>query len=319
MKKKLFVIVLGMILLFTACTGENNSSNKEETLTAEAKEERVIAGEDFDPEGGADAYGNAGDNEESRYYKNPDFYAMKSDDQVTIIENFKTMQQTTEWACGNTTTLMVLNHLGLNEMTEMDLAQAMKSSVDLETPNAKPGSANNYGEYGTDVKRMVEGLQASPKIKIVETSYKPEPKAEELYTEADGVSQADIGNVKRTFESNSLYSNENKAETENWVEDAKDSYFVKWLKGHLEAGRPIMVEWADWDGHWQAIIGYDNNSTPEIGDDTLIFADPYDTSDHAQDGYYIYPLERWFYMWNDRNVALKPYQLQSYLVIDKAE
>ena len=39
-----------------------------------------------------------------------------------------------------------------------------------------------------------------------------------------------------------------------------------------------MVEWGDWDGHWVAIIGYDNNGTPSIGDDTLIFADPYDTS-----------------------------------------
>ena len=79
-----------------------------------------------------------------------------------------------------------------------------------------------------------------------------------------------------------------------------------------------MVEWADWDGHWQAIIGYDNNGTPGIGDDILIFADPYDTSDQWQDGYYYYPLERWFYMWSDRNVAPKPYQLQPYIIIDKA-
>ena len=53
------------------------------------------------------------------------------------------------------------------------------------------------------------------------------------------------------------------------------------------------------------------------GDDTLIFADPYDTSDHWQDGYSIFPLEKFFYMWQDRKVAPKPYQLQPYIIIDK--
>ena len=78
-----------------------------------------------------------------------------------------------------------------------------------------------------------------------------------------------------------------------------------------------MVEWGDWDGHWVSIIGYDNNGTPSTGDDTLIFADPYDTSDHWQDGYAIFPLERFFYMWQDRKVAPKPYQLQPFIVVDK--
>jgi hypothetical protein len=89
------------------------------------------------------------------------------------------------------------------------------------------------------------------------------------------------------------------------VDDAKDSYFVKWVVGNLKAERPIMVEWGDWDGHWQAIIGYDTQGTPGIGDDVIIFADPYDTSDSWQDGYYYYPAERWFYMWQDRAVLLR--------------
>ena len=140
-----------------------------------------------------------------------------------------------------------------------------------------------------------------------------------MTSENDGLSTADFGNIKPTFSSSSLYASENSDTTEAWVEDAKDSYFVKWLTGHLKEGRPIMVEWGDWDGHWQAIIGYDNNGTPSIGDDVLVFADPYDTSDHWQDGYYFYPLERWFYMWQDRKVAPKPYQLQPYIVVDTVE
>ena len=60
-----------------------------------------------------------------------------------------------------------------------------------------------------------------------------------------------------------------------------------------------MVDWIDWDGHWQVIIGYDNMGTEEFGDDVLVMADPYDTSDHYQDGYYTVPAERFFYMWHE--------------------
>ena len=60
-----------------------------------------------------------------------------------------------------------------------------------------------------------------------------------------------------------------------------------------------MVEWIDWAGHWQNIIGYDTMGTDNFGDDVIIFADSYDTLDHNQDGYYIYPAERFFYMWHE--------------------
>ena len=229
------------------------------------------------------------------------------------------MQQTTEWSCGNVTALMVLENLGIKGFTEMQLAEMMGSSVDKDVEGAKPGSANNFFEYGTNVKQLYDFFITQKDLKVLETSYIANPKAEALTSENDGLSTADFGNIKPTFSSSSLYASENSDTTEAWVEDAKDSYFVKWLTGHLKEGRPIMVEWGDWDGHWQAIIGYDNNGTPSIGDDVLVFADPYDTSDHWQDGYYFYPLERWFYMWQDRKVAPKPYQLQPYIVVDTVE
>lgn len=317
--KTLFVVLLIATSVFLqGCSTNIKESNSNDSNNSESK---VLLGKDYDENTGADSYANAGDNAESRFYKNPDFYNLKNDDNLVIIEKFKTMQQTTEWSCGNVTALMVLENLNLNNsyFTEMDIAENMKSHTDLQVEGAKPGSANNFGEYGTDVKQMYDFFSRMKDVKIVETSYIPNYVESDLYSKNDGVTDADIGNLKRKFNNVSLYSSENNPDTDKWVTDAKDSYFVQWLTGHLKENRAIMVEWVDWNGHWQAIIGYDNNGTAAIGDDTLIFADPYDTSDHSQDGYYVYPLERWFYMWHDRSVASKPLQLQPYIIIDKAE
>lgn len=317
MKKKIFAFALTALVVGGSIVPSFADDNT--TKDAIQSKPEMIKGLDYNEYAGADAYNNAGDNLNSKFYKAPDFYNMVSDEQITIIPKFKTMQQTTEWSCGNVTALMVLENLGIKGFTEMQLAEMMGSSVDKDVEGAKPGSANNFFEYGTNVKQLYDFFSTQKDLKVLETSYIANPKAEALTSENDGLSTADFGNIKPTFSSSSLYASENSDTTEAWVEDAKDSYFVKWLTGHLKEGRPIMVEWGDWDGHWQAIIGYDNNGTPSIGDDVLVFADPYDTSDHWQDGYYFYPLERWFYMWQDRKVAPKPYQLQPYIVVDTVE
>ena len=317
MKKQIFAFALTALVVGGSIVPSFADDNTIKDAIQSKPE--MIKGLDYNEYAGADAYNNAGDNLNSKFYKAPDFYNMVSDDQITIIPKFKTMQQTTEWSCGNVTALMVLENLGIKGFTEMQLAEMMGSSVDKDVEGAKPGSANNFFEYGTNVKQLYDFFSTQKDLKVLETSYIANPKAEDLTSENDGLSTADFGNIKPTFSSVSLYASENSDTTEAWVEDAKDSYFVKWLTGHLKEGRPIMVEWGDWDGHWQAIIGYDNNGTPSIGDDVLVFADPYDTSDHWQDGYYFYPLERWFYMWQDRKVAPKPYQLQPYIVVDTVE
>lgn len=317
MKKQIFAFALTALVVGGSIVPSFADDNTIKDAIQSKPE--MIKGLDYNEYAGADAYNNAGDNLNSKFYKAPDFYNMVSDDQITIIPKFKTMQQTTEWSCGNVTALMVLENLGIKGFTEMQLAEMMGSSVDKDVEGAKPGSANNFFEYGTNVKQLYDFFSTQKNLKVLETSYIANPKAEDLTSENDGLSTADFGNIKPTFSSSSLYASENSDTTEAWVEDAKDSYFVKWLTGHLKEGRPIMVEWGDWDGHWQAIIGYDNNGTPSIGDDVLVFADPYDTSDHWQDGYYFYPLERWFYMWQDRKVAPKPYQLQPYIVVDTVE
>ncbi|QFG00036.1 hypothetical protein PB01_15045 [Psychrobacillus glaciei] len=326
MKRTLTAVLASAMLLLSACSANSDTKEAEvnKKVDTKASAETTVAvkpptieGKDFDEMGGADAYAFAGDNKNSRYYKTPDFYHAKSDDQLLIIENFKTFQQTTEWSCGPATSLMVANHFGVTDLTEMDIAEKMKAMTDLDTPGAKPGSANNFPEYGSDVGQLNGFFSSLEGFEVVDTSYRENVAASDLIKDTDGATENNVGNLPATFTWNSLYASENTDTTEAWVKDAKDSYFVKWLTGHISNNRPIMVEWSDWDGHWQAIIGYDNNGTPGIGDDMLIFADPYDTSDQWQDGYYFYPLERWFAQWNDRNIAPKPFQLQPYIVVDK--
>ena len=61
------------------------------------------------------------------------------------------------------------------------------------------------------------------------------------------------------------------------------------IQSTLAEGKPILIAWNDWGGHWQVIIGYDTLGTETTQDDVIIVADPYDTTDHNQDGYGIYP------------------------------
>ena len=73
----------------------------------------------------------------------------------------------------------------------------------------------------------------------------------------------------------------------------------------IDKGLPVMVDWVDWAGHWQVLIGIDTCSAGTPYDDVLIFADPYDVTDHKQDGYYTFPLGRFFGMWREGACAEK--------------
>ena len=90
--------------------------------------------------------------------------------------------------------------------------------------------------------------------------------------------------------------------------DRKEPYFAtvesfaEFVSGSLKQNSPIMVENVAWGGHWVVIIGYDNMGTDTVCDDVLVFADPYDTSDHKQDGYVIKSFERFYYEWFDAGI-----------------
>ncbi len=70
-----------------------------------------------------------------------------------------------------------------------------------------------------------------------------------------------------------------------------------WILERLNAGKPILVGWNSFGGHWQVIIGYDTMGTEGTADDVLILADPYDSTDHRNDGVNVQSYERLYYDW----------------------
>jgi hypothetical protein len=78
-------------------------------------------------------------------------------------------------------------------------------------------------------------------------------------------------------------------------ENIYEEFHLSTILDFLKDGVPVLICWNDWGGHWQAIIGYDTMGTETESDDVLIVADPYDTTDHNQDGYGVYGAERFIY------------------------
>lgn len=202
---------------------------------------------------GAAAVERKADVKNSPYFPQLDFYNMKSDDTLTILENFKTIQQATEWTCGPASALMVLEYYGKRgDLNETDLVALRKNDV----------------AGATTLQQMInifEGLVPSW----------------DIYSTYD-------------------------------MEDA-DEMPMDMLLNFLKEGKPVIIGWDDWGGHWLVVIGYDTMGTETTADDVLILADAYDTTDHNQDGYLIQPFERFYYNWGNtfdpdfsRNVFLVP-------------
>ncbi len=225
---------------------------------------------------GASSYANIGDHNNSQYFAQLDVYNLKSSDTLTILPKFKTYQQTTEYTCGPASALMVLEHFGETNYDELEISEMMKCHQDLNKNNTEePGVANEKGEFGTSTDRMVDFFEA---IDWEVTSSLTEGTLEGGYTFDD------------------------------------PAKFTEWVIKNLKDNTPIMIEWIDWAGHWSDIIGYDTMGTDSFGDDVLILADPYDTSDHLQDGYNIVPAERFFYMWLDKNILPEDQGVQQWLI-----
>ncbi len=228
--KKLIVwlLVLCMSLCLTAIAEEGGNFSDEM---------KFDDGCDLSPEDGADSVERLGDHPDSPYFNHLDFYHMTSTDTLTILTNFKTIQQSSEWSCGVASALMTLEWYGLRgDYTEETLASLRSNGT---TPEA------------TSLSQMIEMFEGVGGF----TCY----------------SAIDAG------------------------EDVYDIFTFDYIQETLAAGNPIMIGWNDWGGHWQVIIGYDNMGTETAQDDVIIVADPYDTTDHNQDGYGVYPAERFLY------------------------
>ena len=229
--KKLIVwlLVLCMSLCLTSAMAEEGGNYSDEM--------KFDDGCDLSPEDGADSVERLGDHEDSPYFSRLDFYNMTSTDTLTILTNFKTLQQSSEWSCGVTSALMTLEWYGLRgDYNEQTLAE-------LREGGAEPGA--------TSLSQMVDMFEGVGGF--------------------DCYSAIDAG------------------------EDVYDIFTFDYIQETLAAGNPIMIGWNDWGGHWQVIIGYDNMGTETVQDDVIIVADPYDTTDHNQDGYGVYPAERFLY------------------------
>ncbi len=192
---------------------------------------------DLSEEDGADSVERLGDHPDTPYFSHLDFFNMESTDTLTILTNFHTIQQSSEWSCGVASALMVLEWYGLRgEYNEQTLAELRKGG-------ATPGA--------TSLSQMVDMFEGVGGF----TCY----------------SAIDAG------------------------EDVYSVFTFDFIRDTLAAGNPIMIGWNDWGGHWQVIIGYDDMGTEIEQDDVIIVADPYDTTDHNQDGYGVYPAERFLY------------------------
>ncbi len=224
--KKLLSVILCLMLLGCAFAEDGT-----------VDEMKIPYGIDLSPEDGADSVEREGDHPDSPYFNHIDFYNLSSTDTLTILHNFKTMQQTSEWSCGVASSLMVLNWYGkLGDYNELTLAE-------LRPQGAAPGATSL-----SEMVAIFEGVGGF-----------------------DCYSAIDAG------------------------DEVYDIFTYDYIIETLAAGDPIMIGWNDWGGHWQVIIGYDTMGTETTQDDVIIVADPYDTTDHNQDGYGVYGAERFMY------------------------
>ena len=211
-----------------------------ENFTDEMKIPHTI---DLSDEDGADSVERMGDHSDSAYFSHPDFYTMKSTDTLTLLPQFKTQQQTSEWSCGVTSALMALDYFDLlGEHNEQTLAEFRPQGLTSGKKGVEPSSTS-----------LLQALAIFEQVGTV-----------------DVISTLDF----------------QKEEKELTLEG---------IQGFLAQNMPVLVGWNDWGGHWQVIIGDDTMGTETQQDDVIIVADPYDTTDHNQDGYGIYGAERFFY------------------------
>ena len=214
-------------------------------------------------------YERSGDHVSSVYNTSNDYYNMKSGDGATgtlhILPHFKTIQQSTEWTCGTASALMNIEWFGKNAVREGTDKKETDVSLATHRQDAKAGATTKDGMRQV-FKYMSDTYNQD--WTVFTNSDLDEPEGEESY----------IG---------------------GYCLQAGDSPDWPGLIPYLiDNGIPMMVGSDEWGGHWQVIIGYDSMGTPDMTeDDVLILADPYDTTDHNQDGYVVKGFERLVYAW----------------------
>lgn len=247
-KVKLITALMSVTVLmfaFTAC-GSDDSSSGDQAKTALEKHQLAYP-EGYDTtSAGASSYDGWCDNADSAYFTINDYYNMKSEGTLHILENFETYQQSTEYTCGPSSAYMVLNWFGGDTEKYDELTIADMSGTDSSTGVGPDGLADFFEEIGWHAEKYADSTAGA-------------------------------------FDDN----------------DDPLLAFEEFCIDNIDNGVPVMVDWIDWNGHWQVVIGIDTCQEDNSSDDVLILADPYDTSDQWQDGYYTFSAERFFYMWQE--------------------
>lgn len=234
--KQVWKYLLGTGILLMALTGCGGSGSGETAQGNYSDEMKIPYTVDLE-EYGADSIERQGDHKDSPYFSHVDYYNMESNDTLTILSHFKTQQQTSEWSCGVSSALMVLNWYGkLGNYNEESLAQFRD---------------NGLAPEATSLRQELQIFEG-------------------------------VGGFN-------LYS------TYDCKDTVADVFTPEFIQENLAKGQPIIVGWNDFGGHWQVIIGYDTMGTESTLDDVLVVADPYDTTDHNQDGYGTYGAMRFLY------------------------
>lgn len=211
-----------------------------------------------------------------------------------LLEGFPTRQQTTDYTCGCVVAQMVMQYYHVDDETEEALAEKMHTHVDSRIPDARPGSAVRWTDYGTSVEEVYRYFDSRKDFDIVASSFHPDS-IPALIEDTAHVGMQVVGNAAQTFA------------------DYGDA--ARFFRQQLEAGRPVMVCWNLWGGHWTVCIGYDDRGTTDTYDDDLLtMADPCDITDGRADGYTQVGLVPFFYDWFC-TMTPKPWQLQPYIVV----
>ena len=261
----------------------------------------------------------------SPYYAHYDFYSWKtgkspvSGGNLVMLENFRTQQQTTEWTCGLTCALMAMEWFDANP----------------SLPKLLEGYT--YPEFSALVKKY-ENLKFSGLFDERQTEINLARLRGADRSEPGATTLNDMKNIFDSLNKDTDYLNA-MAQENGWktlrkwayittddlsADGAADGRYLAdgladegMIPYYLGLGYPILVGWDEWGGHWQVAVGYDDMGTDETPDDVLILADPYDTTDHNQDGYYLEAFERLVYGWGAAfdsrrsDVFLIPYLIET--------
>jgi hypothetical protein len=212
---------------------------------------------------------------------------------LKLITNYDTYIQEQSYTCGCVAAMTLENYYtgcGMNETKVYDMMNYMGSTAD----------------YGTDT--------ASMKAYFDDMGWDTEVN----YIDNDLVTWNEYCNPKVDGDPDL---------SDPYLTEKNPYESLKFLKDNVDKNLPTIVEWIDWGGHWQVVIGYDDNGTSDftkktdIRDDVIIMADPADKTDHNWDGYYTVPAARFLYMWYDnyclvRNPSSARYINPAYGVYD---